>query len=97
MNERKTEEEILMEKFEEDIVYLQETIPPDDIYIFAQHALLGSLHFIEILKKQNDLQHLAENDEETNMHLTNVLQFLACQNERIPIQLSLNFRSRRKK
>lgn len=94
------EEEFLkmlaLKRFEEDVLFLQKNIPPDDIYTFSQQTLNSCMHFIEVLTDFANLDDLAEENEETHMHLSNILALVSHQHQKKDIQLNLELKLKRK-
>ena len=87
---------LALASFEEDVRYIQKYVAPDDIYLFCQHALNAAYHFIEVLSTLENLDLLAEKNHETFMHMTNVIKFLRCQQEKIEIDVDLSLEARKK-
>lgn len=83
------EKEELKAQFEKNVSYLQKTIPPDDIYIFAEQTLMASVFFIRKLGEYTDLQTLAEEDAVFRKWLTNVGSFYTAQLREIDMTLDL--------
>ena len=67
-----TEDEQI-EEFNKNVIWLRNNVPPDDIYLFAEQALLSAEYFIMKWGEHVDLQKEAESNKSTDLWLKNVL------------------------
>ena len=83
--------EELIKRFEENVNYLKRSIPPDDIYMFAEQTLMASLYFISKWNKCIDLQEECDKDPVSKKWVTNILGFIDCRDRNEEIMLDLNY------
>lgn len=75
--------------FEKNVSYIQRTIPPDDIYPFAEQTLMASLYFLRKLNDYADLTTLANEDLVFQTWITNIGTFLIAQERELDLILDL--------
>lgn len=71
MNEYEKEKHI--EKFEKNVQWLKKNVAPDDIYEFAEQALMAADYFIGELSSWIDLAEEGEKDKVFGLWLKNVI------------------------
>lgn len=71
MNDQEKEKHL--EKFRQNVQWLREQIPPDDIYEFAEQALMAADFFISELSSWVDLSMESEQDKVLALWLKNVV------------------------
>lgn len=70
----------VMSRFEKDVIWLRNHLPPDDVYQFCQQCLLGAVFLVDKWKSGKDFQELANKDPLTRVWLQNIYGILALQN-----------------
>ena len=80
-------------RFEENLKYLQKTVPPDDIYIFCEQTISAAMYFIIKWREHVDLTEEAKNCPISKKWLTNILSYEYCRREKIDISLDLDMES----
>ncbi len=65
-----------MEEYKADVKWLREHVARDDIYDFAQQAIMAGMYFIGKLKDVIDVQSECENDEQFANYCKNFLAII---------------------
>lgn len=83
--------EELVKKFEKNVLYLKENIPPDDIYVFAEQTFMAAMYFLHGWSQWVDLNEEAKRDPISKKWITNIiaLQMMKDRNESVDIDLGL--------
>lgn len=69
----------VMDQFEQDVIWLQEHLPPDDVYQFCQQCLIGAAFLVDKWKQGADFEELANKDPLTRVWLQNIYGILGLQ------------------
>jgi hypothetical protein len=69
----------VMAQFDQDVIWLQQHLPPDDVYQFCQQALIGAAFLIDKWKAGEDYSQLAKSDPLTRVWLDNIYGILGLQ------------------
>jgi len=85
--------EELHEKFYSNIEYLQQNIPPDDIYLFTEQTFMACLYFLKRWSDCEDLDEVCKNDPIAEKWIVNVVGFQRLKEDKIPVQLDLDLKS----
>ena len=80
----------LAEQFERDVAFLQKSIAPDDIYIFAEHTYRASLFFLRKLAEAKDILEIMHTDPIANAWISNLVRFKIARENRKDITLDFN-------
>ncbi len=83
------DKEELRKLFEKNVTYMQQTIPPDDIYIFAEQTLMAALYFVRKLSEYTDLTELVDSDPVFKKWAINIGSYHAAQINEIDMTLDL--------
>lgn len=75
------DKEELLKSYREDVQWLRDNIPPDDIYEFAEQALLSAEFFISCWNEWVDVFEECEKHPATKTWFTNVMGLRALRNE----------------
>ena len=81
--------EELFEKFEKNVKYLQENIPPDDIYPFAEQTFMACMYFLKRWSDFHDLHKEIDENPISAKWIRNILSLQHCREEDIKINLDL--------
>jgi hypothetical protein len=81
--------EELLKKFEKNVDYLKRTIPPDDIYLFAEQTFMAALFFMHKWAEWDDMEDAMKTDPVTYKWIMNILGFQAMKDQNMDIQLDL--------
>ncbi len=73
MTDQKKDREKYLQKFREDVEWLKENIPEEDIYEFAEQALCAADFFIMKWREWVDIEEEAEKDKVIGKWLQNVV------------------------
>lgn len=83
------DKEELKELFEKNVRYIQKTVPPDDIYIFAEQTLMASMYFLRTIAEYKGIADLAGEDPIFDKWVRNVGYFFMAQQEDLDMTLDL--------
>lgn len=81
MNEK--EKEFYLEKFNKDVQWLRDVVPPDDIYDFAEQALMAADFFIHELSHWVDLGEEGERNKVLGLWLRNIVGMRVLRNQKM--------------
>jgi hypothetical protein len=86
------DKEQIMEKFEQNVAYLQRNIPPDDIYAFSEQTFMACIYFLGKFSALADIEKECERDPMFFRWVRNILGFqkLKDDNQDIDLDLDLN-------
>lgn len=84
------DKEAISKLFEQNVLYLQKTIPPDDIYVFAEQTLMAALFFLNKLRSQVDILAEMEKDKAMKIYTNNIMGLIYCRDEKKDIKLELD-------
>ena len=84
--------EELREKFYSNVEYLQQNIPPDDIYLFSEQTFMACLYFLKRWSDCEDLDEVCKNDPSAEKWIVNVVGFQRLKEDKIPVQLDLDLK-----
>jgi len=81
----------LLKKFERNVNYLRDNIPPDDIYVFAEQTFMAAMYFLHRWNEWDDLNRIAQDDPVAKKWIVNItsLQILKDRNEPVELDLGL--------
>jgi len=65
--------EHILRKYHEDVEWLKRCVSPDDIYDFAEQALIAATFFLSRWDEWVDINEEAENDRATSAWIRNIL------------------------
>lgn len=84
--------EELFKKFEKNVQYLKNNIPPDDIYAFAEQTFMAALYFMHRWSTWEDLNEIAKEDPIAKKWIVNILslQMMKDRNEAVELDLGLD-------
>lgn len=82
----------IMEEFEKHVAWLQRNVPPDDIYMFTEQALLTARFFMHKWSESVNVREILPHEPTTQRHCKNLMSILQAQNENIDGQINLQFR-----
>lgn len=71
----------VLDKFEANVRFLREVVPPDDIYIFTELTYMAALYFLHKWSHLEDLDEEMENCEVSKAWIGNILRMLKARNE----------------
>lgn len=81
----------VMAQFEKDVIWLQQHLPPDDVYQFCQQALIGAAFLVEKWKNGENFSELAQNDPLTRVWLQNIFGILGLQRTNVKGLINTDF------
>ena len=83
--------EELLKKFEKNVQYLKNNIPPDDIYAFAEQTFMAAMYFLHKWAEWDDLNEFAKHDPIAKKWIINItaLQILKDRNDPVDLDLGL--------
>ncbi len=83
--------EELIKKFEKNVRYLRDNIPPDDIYVFAEQTFMAAIYFLHKWSQWADLNEESKNDPISKKWITNILalQMMKDADEDVTLDLGL--------
>lgn len=81
--------EEFIKTFEENVLYLEHNIPPDDIYAFAEQTYMAALYFLHVISHNIDIEALMKNDPIARKWISNVMLLLNARDLKEPISLDL--------
>ena len=79
----------LMELFYKNVEFLQKTIPPDDIYIYAEQTFIAALYFMHRLRKLINFQEEFAQDEVLRKYAVNLTLMLEAKEKNINCHFDL--------
>lgn len=81
------------QEFEENVTWLRGNVPPDDIYEFAEQAVMAAEVFLDELNELIDLEEACEEDENLKSWVNNIygLRMLKQQNYMGGLNVSISF------
>ena len=79
----------LIEKFEQNVRYLERNIPPDDIYVFAEQTYMAALFFLHKWSGHEDITSACEEDPIAAKWVTNVMSLLKMRDMKIDCEFDL--------
>ena len=75
--------------FYKNIEFLQKTIPPDDIYVYAEQTFIAALFFIYRLKECINFEEEMKKDPTLRKYATNILLMLEAKERDIDCRFNL--------
>jgi hypothetical protein len=85
--------EELLKKFERNVAYLERTVPPDDIYLFAEQTFMAAMFFMHKWTKLIDVEEEAKNDPIARKWMSNIMGLVISREKDEEIQLDLDLKS----
>ena len=82
----------LLDQYHIDVQWLRDNIPPDDIYDFAEQALLSAEFFILKWAEWVDVDEERDKDKLVNIWFQNVIGIMALQAESFKTRLNLEMK-----
>lgn len=80
-------------KFEKNLQFLQRTIAPDDIYVFAEQTFMAALFFIHKWSNCVDINIECNIDPVVKKWVTNIMMFQEAKDIDEDVQINLNLES----
>jgi len=81
--------EELLKKFEKNVQYLKNNIPPDDIYVFAEQTFMAAMYFLHGWSEWDDLNMVCKTDPIAKKWITNILALQKLKDLNDPVILDL--------
>ena len=66
----------IMALFYKNVEFLQRTVPPDDIYIYAEQTFIAALYFMHRLRKHINMDEEMAKDEVLKKYAVNITMML---------------------
>jgi hypothetical protein len=83
------EKKELIEKFNENVRYLERNIPPDDIYVFAEQTYMAALFFLYQWSEHESLNDRMKADPVAAKWVGNIMGLLEARNMKIDVDFDL--------
>ncbi len=80
-------------KFYENVAYLEQTIPPDDIYLFTEQTFMAALFFLKKWSECADLNEVCKHDEVAKKWITNIIGFQRLKDAKMEANINLDLES----
>lgn len=87
------DKEELKKKFEENVLFLESNVPPDDIYCFAEQTFMACLYFLKKWSDLVDMNEELENDPIAKKWAVNILSLLHLRDLGEKVNIDLNLES----
>lgn len=81
--------EELLKKFEKNVQYLKNNIPPDDIYAFAEQTFMAAMYFLHRWNGWEDLNEIAKDDPIAKKWIVNITALQIMKDRYEPVDLDL--------
>lgn len=79
----------LRKMFEDNILYIQKTVPPDDIYAFTEETIMAALYFLNRWSHLEDLVEVCKEDEVAKKWIVNIMAFVKARELKIEMTVGL--------
>lgn len=79
----------LMERFNENVRYLERNIPPDDIYVFAEQTYLAALFFLYEWSNHDNISERMKRDPVAAKWVNNIMCLLKMRDMKQDLDLDL--------
>jgi hypothetical protein len=77
------------ELFEQNVRYMRQNIPPDDIYPFAEATFMAALFFLRQWNNSINLHAIMRDDLIAKKYINNIMLYLRARDLGLPIALDL--------
>jgi hypothetical protein len=78
------------EKYEEDLIWLANTVAPDDIYDFSMQCFQAAEYFLSMWSNSTDLTDLYLNDKRARTWIRNIVGFRMMKDGKLDHKLNLD-------
>lgn len=85
------EHEEFLQQFEENVQFMAQVVPPDDIYQFAEQLHMAGMHFLRVINDNNLLKPIYEKSKESRVWANNLVSYQLCKDRKEVIPLNLGF------
>lgn len=80
-------------KFEKNVEYLKNNIPPDDIYVFCEQTYMATLFFLHKWSEWVDINEECRNDPVAQKWVMNIMGLLKARDMELDVDLDLDLKS----